>query len=282
MINYYLLTKPGIIFGNLLTVAAGFILSLEGRFDLALFCSTLLGLGLVMAAACVFNNSIDRKIDQKMERTKNRALANGKITNQKALFFGSGLAAFGFLILLKFTNPLATFIAFIGFFVYVVLYSLWKCHTIYATAIGSIAGGVPPLVGYCAVSNHFDLGALLFFAIMFLWQMPHFFSIAIFHFDDYVAASIPAFPIKKGLPATKTRMILYVIGFILATLSLTLLYKTSLPLILLTACIGALWLIFCIKGYQSGKEKKWGKNLFRLSLAAITILCLTITLDHFL
>ena len=66
-----------------------------------------------------------------------------------------------------------------GFFVYVVLYSLWKCRTIYGTAIGSIAGAVPPVVGYCAVSNRFDAGAFILFAMMVLWQMPHFFSIAL-------------------------------------------------------------------------------------------------------
>ena len=86
---------------------------------------------------------------------------------------------------------MTVFVAGIGFFVYVVLYSLWKCHTIYGTAIGSVAGAVPPVVGYCAVSNHFDAGALILFAMMVLWQMPHFFSIALMHFDDYVAAEIP-------------------------------------------------------------------------------------------
>ena len=77
MINYYLLTKPGIIMGNLVTLAAGFLLASKGMIDFRLFFATLLGLAFIMASACVFNNYIDRQIDKKMERTKNRALVKG-------------------------------------------------------------------------------------------------------------------------------------------------------------------------------------------------------------
>ena len=140
-----------------------------------------------MASACVFNNYIDRQVDKKMERTKNRALVTGLISGRNAILFATLLGLIGNLILFLYTNLLTVFVAGLGFFVYVVLYSLWKCRTIYGTAIGSIAGAVPPVVGYCAVSNHFDAGALILFAMMVLWQMPHFFAIALLHFDDYAA-----------------------------------------------------------------------------------------------
>ena len=124
------------------------------------------------------------------------------------LFLQFFLGLLGNFILFLYTNLLTVVVADIGFFVYVVLYSFWKCHTIYGTAIGSIAGAIPPVVGYCAVSNHFDIGALILFIMLVLWQMPHFFSIAMYHFNDYKAAEIPVLPVKKGALRTKIHMVL--------------------------------------------------------------------------
>ena len=139
-------------------------------------------------------------------------------------------------------------IAGIGFFVYVVLYSLWKCRTIYGTAIGSIAGAVPPVVGYCAVSNHFDAGALILFMMLVLWQMPHFFSIALSHFDDYMAADIPVLPIRKGMLRTKIHMVIYIVGFICAAAMLTFFNYTGYVYLIVAAGFGTLWLLLCIEG----------------------------------
>lgn len=279
MINYYLLTKPGILLGNLFTVAAGFLLASRGVVNLWLFVATLLGLGFIMASGCVFNNYIDRQTDQKMERTKNRALVTGLISGRNAILFAIGLGIIGNLILFLYTNLLTVLVASVGFFVYVLLYSLWKCRTVYGTAIGSIAGAVPPVVGYCAVSNHFDLGALILFTMMVLWQMPHFFAIALFRFDDYVAAGIPVLPIKKGIRETKIHMVLYIIGFLFAGMMLYYFnYAGYLYLAVLT-CIGLAWLALCMKGFKSDNDKLWGYQMFRLSLVLIISVCLVIPFD---
>lgn len=279
MINYYLLTKPGIIMGNLITVAAGFALASKGLIDFWLFFATLIGLSLVIASACVFNNYIDRQIDQKMARTKNRALVKGLISGRNAILFAIFLGLLGNLILLLYTNLLTLLIAGIGFSVYVFVYSMWKCRTIYGTAIGSISGGVPPLVGYCAVSNHFDLGAMILFAIMVLWQMPHFFSIAMYRFDDYAAASIPVLPVKKGAYRTKIHMVLYIIGFIAATLLLTVFDYTGYIYLIAAIILGVAWLLLCLKGFKSSNDQIWARHMFRLSLLIITALCIMIPLD---
>src|SRR6202040_4019316 len=105
--------------------------------------------------------------------------------------------------------------------VYVVLYSFWKYRSSLATLVGSIAGAVPPVVGYCSVSNRFDTGAVLFFLILVLWQMPHFFSIAMYRLQDYSAAAIPVLPIKKGNHRTKVHMVFYILGFIMVAILLT-------------------------------------------------------------
>lgn len=280
MINYYLLlTKPGIIFGNLITVTAGFFLASRGTLHFDLLLATLLGLAFIIASGCVFNNYIDRSIDKKMERTKNRPLINGLISGSNAIIFGSVLGIIGALILFFYTNLLTLFISAIGFFVYVLLYSFWKTSTVYATAIGSIAGAIPPVAGYCAVSNQFDLGAFILFLVLIFWQMPHFFSIAIYHFKDYVSAGIPLLPVKKGMWVTKIHMVLYILGFIFAAAMLTFFNYTGNAYLLMTAIVGLLWLGLCLKGFTIENDQLWGKQMFRLSLVMINVLCLMIFFD---
>lgn len=281
MINYYLLTKPGIVMGNLITFAAGFLLASHGVMHGALFMGTLLGLALVMASACVFNNYIDRKLDQKMSRTRHRALASGKIPAQRALVFGTELGLAGALILYLIAHWLTVAVAAVGFFVYVVLYSGWKSKTLYGTAIGSIAGAVPPVVGYVAVIQRLDLGAFLLFAMMVLWQMPHFFAIAMAHLPDYSAAKIPVLPVMRGALRTKIHMLVYIVAFLAVAALLTLYGYTGYGYLAVTLGVGALWLGQCLQGF--GREidnQRWGTEMFRLSLVLITAMCVMIVFDQ--
>lgn len=275
--TYYLLTKPGIIIGNLITTAAAFVLGSNGHFNPLLFLYTLAGLGCVIASACVFNNYIDRHLDQKMARTKNRAFATGSISVQSGLTFAVALGILGLALLLLYTNFLAAAIAFLGFFVYVILYSLWKTRSGYATLVGSISGAVPPVVGYCAAKASLDAGALILFAILVLWQMPHFFSIALYRFDDYAAASIPVLPVEKGSRATKIHMLLYIISFILACSLLLVFGYTGMTYLVITTLLGLSWLALCLKGFSCADDKKWARQMFRLSLIVITALSATIS-----
>lgn len=279
VINYYLLTKPGIVLGNLVTFAAGFLLASKGVIHPQLFLATFVGLALVMASACVFNNYIDRPLDKKMKRTKERALVTGLISGRAAIAFAVVLALLGTLLLFVYTNPLTVFVTGVGFLVYVLLYSLWKGHTIYGTAIGSIAGAIPPVVGYCAASNQLDTGALILFAMMVLWQMPHFFSIAISHFDDYAAAEIPVLPIVKGMWRAKIHMTLYIVGFILAAGLLTYFHYTGYAYLIVATSLGLLWLGLCLKGFKSTDDSAWGHHMFQLSLLLIGAICFAIPLD---
>lgn len=279
MINYYLLTKPGIILGNLVTVAAGFLLASKGIIDFWLFFATLMGLTFIMASACVFNNFIDRSIDKKMERTKSRALVTGLISGPNAIAFAIFLGIIGNLILFFYTNVLTVMVAGIGFFVYVILYSIWKSHTIYGTAIGSIAGAVPPVVGYCAVSNHFDIGAFILFMMLVLWQMPHFFSIAMYHFDDYSAAELPVLPVIKGVLRTKIHMLLYILAFIFTASLLVFFNYTGYLYLIVTLFAGLAWLGLCMKGFSRVDDHIWGRDMFRVSLVMINAICFVIPFD---
>jgi len=255
--------------GNLITTVSGFALASKGHIDGWLLLATLIGLSGVIASACVFNNYIDRHTDQKMARTKHRALVKGLISGRSALFFATLLGLLGTLILVLSTNWLAVSVAAIGFFIYVVLYSFWKCRTSYATAVGSIAGAIPPVVGYCAVSCRFDMGAALLFIILVLWQMPHFFSIAMYRLSDYSAASIPVLPVKKGTSVTKIHMLLYIIAFMIATWMLIAFGYTGYAYLVTAIVLGVAWLFLCIQGFKTSDDRLWARKMFRLSLLII-------------
>jgi len=279
MKTYYMLTKPGIIMGNVVTTAGGFALASKGHFDFALFLMTLLGLSLVIASAGVFNNYLDRAADAKMERTKNRPLAKGLISNQKAILFSLVLGICGFACLSIYTNPLTVFLAFLGMFVYLVLYAFYKYRSFYGTIVGSIAGGIPPIVGYCAVSNQFDLGAFILFMIMVLWQMPHFFAIAIYRFDDYLAAKIPVLPVQRGMYTTKIHMVLYILAFIATALTLSFTGYTGNLYIAVALLLGLGWLILCLKGFKISNDTIWARKMFIYSLVVIMTLYITLSID---
>jgi len=274
--NYSLLTKPGIIFGNVITTAGGFALASKGTFNLLLFLATLLGITLVIGSACVFNNYIDRHHDKKMNRTKNRPLVRGLISTKAALVFGVILGLMGTACLLLFANILATALALVGFFVYVLLYSFSKYHSIHGTLIGSVAGAIPPLVGYCAVSSHFDLGAVVLFIMMTLWQMPHFFAIGIFRLEDYKAAAIPILPIKRGMHTTKIQMLLYIVAFMISASLLTLFGFTGYGFLIIASALSLYWLFLGIRGFKATSDTIWARKMFKFSLIVIMGICFAI------
>jgi protoheme IX farnesyltransferase len=277
--TYIKLTKPGIIMGNAITSAAGFMLASRNHFNPWLFLAALGGLSLIVGAGCVLNNYMDRDTDKKMTRTQNRALATGAVSIKNALIFGVALLAIGSAALILFTNMLTLSVALAGFVIYVFFYGLLKYRTIYGTEIGSVAGAVPPVVGYCAVSQQFDGGALLLFLIIALWQMPHFFAIALYRSKEYAAASIPVLPLVKGINITKIRMALYTVAFIASTILLTFFGYTGYAYLSVSVILGVIWLALCIKGFKAVSNEKWAHKMFRYSLIVVTILCIMISVD---
>jgi protoheme IX farnesyltransferase len=183
--NYLLVAKPGIVFGNLISAAGGFLLASKGQLAGLALLWTLLGIALVVASGGVFNNCADRQRDRRMLRTRHRPLARGLIKLPSALAYATLLGLTGLALLGAAANLLAVVIVLAGLVIYVVVYSLYlKRRSVYSALIGSLAGAAPPLAGYCAVTGRFDLGALILLAIFSLWQMPHWYAIAVFRLDD--------------------------------------------------------------------------------------------------
>jgi len=281
MIKQYLqVTKPGIIFGNLISVIGGFLLAPKGNIDFPLFLATLVGVSLVVASGCVFNNFIDRDIDRIMERTKNRALVKGLIPPKTTLVYATILGIVGFALLYIGANPLAMWLAVMGFVIYVGVYSLYmKRNSVYGTLIGSLSGAAPPVIGYCAVSGQFDTGALILLLIFSLWQMPHSYAIAIFRFKDYQAAGIPVLPVVKGISVAKHHITVYILAFMIATLMLTLSGYAGYKYLIVAGAVSVWWLGMALKGYKAENDVVWARKLFGFSIVTIMSLSFMMSVD---
>lgn len=271
--KYLFLTKPGILFGNFVTTLGGFFLAAQGSVDFLLLLITLIGTTLVVASGCVINNVIDQDIDQKMQRTKNRAMVTKTISPAIALAYAAVLGVIGFAILWFWVNAYAFLFAVLGFVVYVLFYSLWtKRTTIHQTVIGSISGASPPVIGYTAVSHEFDMAALLIFIGYALWQMPHSWAIAIYRFADYKNAGIPILPVARSILRTKIESLIYVVLFTIAMNALFVYgYANWLYLVILNAlCI--YWFYIGVLGFKAENDQLWAKRFFLFSVILITVI----------
>jgi protoheme IX farnesyltransferase len=280
--EYYRLTKPGIVYGNLLTTLAAYLYASHWHIHWLNFLATLVGLGLVIASACVFNNYFDRDIDSKMGRTKDRALASGLISNEMALLYASILCLFGSVLLICFVNILSSVIALIGFLVYVFAYTFLKRTTAWATEIGSIAGATPIVVGYTAVADKLDIAALLLFLILVIWQMPHFYAIAARRSEEYAAAGIPVLPLVSGMRETKLRMLLYIFAFGIAIFLLTFLGYAGYWFLVVTEIAALVWFWRCAEGFGAEDDVTWAFRAFVVSLIVLVVFCVMLSVAPFL
>ncbi len=276
---YYSLIKPRMVFANALAVAGGFFLASKEHFSYNLFFAALVGISFVIAGGCVLNNYIDRDIDKIMDRTKTRALPMGAVSGQNVVIYGVSLTIFGIIILVLYTNILTLSLGLLGIFFYLVLYSWAKRHSSLGTLVGSIAGSVPPLAGYCVVTNSFDLGAIILFITLCLWQMPHFYSIAIYRFDDYTAASIPVLPVKKGIPAAKIQIVIYIMAFIIFGSALTAFGYAGYTYVAAVLILGFVWLEYGFAGFRASNDKPWARKMFIISLITITAMYVAMIVD---
>ncbi len=281
--TYYELTKPGIIYGNLLTAAGGFLFAAQGKIDPALLFATLLGTALVIASACVYNNYIDRHIDAHMSRTQRRSIPSGVVSARSALIYATVLGFGGLATLVMYTNTITVIVGLIGFASYVLLYGYTKRRTIHGTLIGSISGATPIVAGYTAVTGRFDVTAAILFLIMVVWQMPHFYAIAIYRKTDYAAAGIPVLPVLRGNRAGKAQTLVYAVLFCLATPLLVLLSHAGYMYGIVLIGLSLYWVLIIGRGFQpSTNETAWARKVFNISLYIVLAFSVMLALDTWL
>ncbi len=265
-----------------MTATAGFLLAAKGQINPGLLLAAVAGVSLVIASACVFNNYLDRNLDNKMGRTKKRALASGTIPTSHALFFAGLIGLSGMALLLLTTGFLTGLVALAGFVVYVLLYTPLKTRSVHATLVGSIAGAVPIVTGYSAVTGRLDAGALLLFLVLVIWQMPHFYAIATYRYYDYFGANVPVLPVKKGFAYTKIVIVLYILAFFAATSLLFVFGVAGFIYFAVMLASSLIWFFMALQGFKTQENAVWGRRVFRFSLVVLLLFCLTISLDHLL
>jgi protoheme IX farnesyltransferase len=204
-----------------------------------------------------------------MDRTKTRGFATGDVSTVKAFALAACLVLVGSFVLGYFVNLLSMLVALGGFVIYVALYSIVKYHTDLATLVGSISGAVPPVVGYVAVSNRLDLGALLLFLLLVTWQMPHFYSIAVYRSEDYAKANIPVLPLTRGVHMAKVQMVLYISAFLITASLITILGYAGYAYLGIAMVFGGSWFVLSLKGFKAKDDKRWARKMFAVSLLTI-------------
>ncbi len=204
---YFELTKPRIAFMLVLTSAAGFYLGSAGGFRVALFINSMAAITLLAFGVAALNQFLERAIDARMERTAKRPLPVGRLSATEALVFGSILCAGAEIYLYFAVNTLTAVLGLVVIVGYVFLYTPLKTRTTVCTAIGAVPGAMPPLMGWTAAAGEVTLGAWLLFVFLYLWQFPHFLSIAWLYREDYARAGIKMLPVVETAGRITARQI---------------------------------------------------------------------------
>ena len=279
---YLELTKPRIALMVLVTAALGYYLGVAfaGEFPgWPSFLFAMLGTGMAGAGASALNQYLERDIDALMERTRERPLPTGTLSPQSALYFGVALALAGCFLLLFVNNLLTAFLTLQSTFLYVLVYTPMKRLTWLNTSVGAIPGAMPPLIGWAAATGTLHLGAWILFAVLYIWQHPHFFAIAWMYRDDYERGGLKMLPVVK--PDGKS-MFVQVMSF-----SLVLIPVSVLPTVvglsgwLYSAGALVLGLAMLASGAAFTWQKTHGsaKRLLRISLIYLPMLLLLVLAD---
>ncbi len=265
--EFYELAKPRIALLVLVTTFVGMWVASSGTASLSLIFFTLLGTGLASSASGAFNNYIDREIDQRMARTRNRALPAGRMRPQQALWFAFILTLAAYLILNYTVNALTAWLTMLTIFFYVVVYTVWlKRNSSLCTEIGGVAGALPPVIGWTAVTNEITWPAVLLFLIIFLWQPPHFWALALVRANEYKQANIPMLPVVSGVRPTKVRMLIYTAALLPATVAMYWLGLLDMPLLIASLGLGIAYLVLTIDFARKPVSVKSARRLFGFSI----------------
>jgi heme o synthase len=276
--DYVALAKPNITLFNVITTAGGLLLArraggvggaaLDVSFCTA-FC-TFVGTALIVAGANALNMFIERDIDKHMPRTRNRPLPSGRMAPRSALIFGIALSALALPVLGFGVNALTALLALLANLLYVCAYTPLKQRTHYALHIGAVPGAIPPLLGWTAVTARVDGAALTLFAILFLWQIPHFLAITLFRAEDYKRAGLVVAPNVVSLSEVKHSIVRYSFALLAVSLLLYPLGVTGLPYVVCAAALGLIFWGAGLIGFRvhagTPELTKWARTLFSVSL----------------
>lgn len=282
LIDFKLLVKGKVLVANILPVFTGFWLALfftnqsMGQYW-QLMVLTVVGSTLVISGALMLNNWYEVDLDEKMERTMIRPTVTGTISLKSVLWMGITVSAIGFGVM-ALTTVEAFIYSFLGWFVYVVLYTFWsKRKYTLNTIIGSISGAFTPLIGWAAIDSALHIVPVTFALILFIWQVPHTLAITIKRYDEYRAAGVPMLPVVYGTDVGKRVNFIYILS--LLPIPLLLIPSMGLLFVIFVSSLNLLWIVLALKGFTTEDENKWAQHnliysliyLFFTFLAAIIL-----------
>jgi heme o synthase len=276
---YLELTKPRITWLILMSTAIGFFFGRAGGADWLVFLNTMLGTALLASGTATLNQWYERDADAKMRRTAARPLPAGLLSPAKAFFFGLALLVAGHLELALFVNPLSAFLGFLTVASYLLLYTPLKQRTWWSTTVGALPGAMPPLIGFAAAAGRLTPEAWALFAIIFLWQFPHFYAIAWMYRDDYARAGIRMLPVVEpdGI-STARHMIAFALLLIPASLLPGFLNMTGHWYLAAALLLGAFFLRSAISVARDRSILK-ARGVLRASVMYLPLLYLALVLD---
>lgn len=285
--SYLQLMKPGITLSNTISAVAGFLLAVSVVLPswavlLQTAAGAIFGTALIIASACVVNNVLDRGIDKRMKRTSKREVASGSIRVPQALVYATILGIAGFALLFLLTNILTFILGAVAYVWYVAIYGYAKRTTPYSTLIGGVAGSLPPMAGYTALAGSIDIAAILLFAILFFWQMPHFYAIAMFRRDDYASAKLPVWSVVHGMKGTKAQIFAFTALYAISAALLTFFGYTGVIYLVLSSILSLYWLYKGASTYTKLDDVKWARTMFGVSLLVLLAICALIAVGGFL
>lgn len=276
LIDFRYLVKNLVLIANVLPAVAGFWLALHFTnthfFEVwDLFLLMMLGSVFIVAGALILNNWYEVDLDVNMVRTKRRPTVTGNIPMNVILLLGIIFSILG-IVFMVFVTFEAAIYAFLGWFFYVVLYTFWtkRKYTI-NTIIGSISGAFTPLIGWAALDSGFHIVPIMLFIILFIWQIPHTFVIAMRRHDDYKAAGVPMLPVVAGFEMTKRQIFIYILCLLPTPLFLT---SLGMPFVIAASLLNLAWTVYAARGLFTKDDIAWANNMFYFSLTYLLILFL--------
>ena len=279
--DYLELCKPNVVALMILTSVIGMVLATQQSVPLTVLIFGNLGIALCAGSAAAVNHIVDRHVDDKMARTLNRPLAQGRITPRQAILFALITGLLGMAILLIFTNVLTAWLTLASLVGYAFIYTMFlKRATPQNIVIGGLAGAAPPLLGWTAVTGEIHHNALLLVLIIFAWTPPHFWALAVHRKDEYAKAKIPMLPVTHGERYTKINILLYTLLLIIVT---TMPYLTGMFgwLYLVSSLLLGLGFLYWAIVMLRSEGGNSGMKTFQYSIVYLMVLFAVMLVDHY-
>ena len=279
--DYLELCKPNVVALMLLTSLIGMLLATDQTVPITVLIFGNLGIALCAGSAAAVNHIVDRHVDDKMARTLNRPLAQGRLKTENAVIFALITGMLGMAILLVFTNVLTAWLTLASLVGYAFVYTMFlKRATPQNIVIGGLAGAAPPLLGWTAVTGEVHHNALLLVLIIFAWTPPHFWALAVHRKDEYAKAKIPMLPVTHGEYYTKINILLYTLLLIVVT---TMPYLTGMFgwLYLVSSLLLGLGFLYWAIVMLRSKGGNSGMKTFQYSIVYLMVLFAVMLVDHY-